>query len=59
MYLINYVNVVACVQVGSSPPSIFRGVRFTSCPVDQVFSTEPSSKFLQSSWDNPGALCIH
>jgi hypothetical protein len=41
MYLINYVNVVACGQVGSSPPSVFRGVRFTSCSVDQVFSMNP------------------
>ena len=38
MYLINYVNVVVCGQVGSSPPSVFRGVRFTSCPVDKLFS---------------------
>ena len=36
IYLINYVNVVVCGQVGSSPPSVFIGVRFTSCPVDQL-----------------------
>jgi len=41
MYLINYVNVVACGQVGSSPPSVFRGVRFTSCSIDQVLSMNP------------------
>jgi len=38
MYIIHYVNVIVCGQVCSSPPSVFRGVRFTSCPVDQVFS---------------------
>jgi len=34
MYRTNYVNVVAYGQVGSSPPSVFRGVMFTSCSVD-------------------------
>ena len=38
MYLINYVNVIVCDQVSSSPPSVFRIVRFTFCPVDHIIS---------------------
>jgi len=41
MYLINYVNVIECGQVSSRPSSVFRGVRFTSRPVDQLFSLNP------------------
>jgi hypothetical protein len=41
MYLIDYFNVVAYGQVGSSPPSVFRGVSYTSFSVDQVFSMNP------------------
>ena len=41
MYLINYINVVVCGQMSSSPPSIFRVVRFTFCPVDHLFSLNP------------------
>jgi len=49
MHLINYVIVVVCGQVGSSPPSVFRGVSLTSGPVDQLFSLNP----LVSSYSLP------
>jgi len=54
MYLKNYVYAVACGQVGSSPPSVFRGVRFTSCSVDQVFSLNP----LASPYSLPATIPV-
>jgi len=38
----------------SSPPSVFRGVRFTSCPINQVFSLNP----LVSSYSLPETIAV-
>jgi hypothetical protein len=58
MYLINYVN-VAFGPVGGSLPSVFRHVRFTSCPVKRVFSLSPLVSSYSLRETIPGTFYVY